>query len=82
MRLLHRFISALLISDDHMRAQHLGSSDPVIKLTCGEVKASTKVVKKSLNPKYNETFKMPETSELELGDELVIVVEDWDLASG
>jgi len=59
-----------------------GTSDPVIKLTCGEVKASTKVVKKSLNPKYNETFKMPETSELELGDELVIVVEDWDLASG
>ena len=57
-------------------------SDPVVKLTCGGVKASTKVVKKSLNPKYNETFKMPETPELELGDELVIVVEDWDLASG
>ena len=59
-----------------------GSSDPVVTLSCLKLpKQKTKVVKKSLEPRWREIFEF-EVDE-HMGDgHLALTVDDWDLASG
>ena len=53
-----------------------GKSDPFVRFSLGSKKYKSKVVKKSLNPVFNEEFKLPLDSSSSI---LEISVFDWDL---
>ena len=52
-----------------------GSSDPYVRLQLGKQKCKTKVMKKSLNPQWDEEFSFRVD---DLNDELVVSVMDED----
>lgn len=52
-----------------------GSSDPYVRLQLGKQRSRTKVVKKSLNPSWEEEFSFKVE---DLNDELVVTVLDED----
>ena len=56
-----------------------GKSDPYVKLEVGTQKKKSKIIKKTLNPTFNEEF----TFSLKKGESVLIVeVYDWDFLVG
>ena len=56
-----------------------GSSDPLCTVAVGNSKKSTKIIKKNLNPEWNEGFVLQHSNP---GSVLKIQVDDYDMASG
>lgn len=75
----HGYLSVHLISAAHLRAADRGkSSDPYARiLVDGERTAKSKVVKKTLDPEFNETLEEVIVSS-RTNQEVVITLNDWD----
>jgi Ca2+-dependent lipid-binding protein len=56
-----------------------GSTDPVFSMVLGEESLKTKVIKKNLNPEYNEKFTLGMRS---AAGSLKVVCDDYDMGSG
>eukprot|EP01088_Endostelium_zonatum_P011131 TRINITY_DN2497_c0_g1_i1.p1 TRINITY_DN2497_c0_g1~~TRINITY_DN2497_c0_g1_i1.p1 ORF type:complete len:284 (+),score=74.06 TRINITY_DN2497_c0_g1_i1:58-909(+) len=59
---------------DLLAADAGGTSDPYVNITVGQSKQKTKVVKRNLNPSWNETF----TFNCHPTDHVLFQIMDWD----
>jgi hypothetical protein len=72
----------LKIMDTNMFSKG-GSSDPLVTITCGnEVAVKTQIIKKNLNPEWNEQFRWNVHEDRLFDTDVKFVVEDYDMASG
>ncbi|KAI4347187.1 hypothetical protein L6164_008022 [Bauhinia variegata] len=58
---------------DLIGADFRGTSDPYVRMQYGNLKRRTKVMHKTLNPRWNQTFEFPED-----GSPLVLYVKDYN----
>ncbi|KAJ6238007.1 phosphatidylserine decarboxylase [Anaeramoeba flamelloides] len=68
----------IFFGENLQSSDYNGSSDPYCSITLNNQTLSTKVVHKSLNPKWDETFKLKES---QLPESIKFKVYDWDLLS-
>ncbi|KAJ6813207.1 extended synaptotagmin-1 isoform X2 [Iris pallida] len=61
----------LIEARDLIAADLRGTSDPFVRVQYGNTKKMTKVIHKTLNPRWNQTLEFPDT-----GDRLVLQVKD------
>jgi len=57
-----------------------GLSDPYLRIFCGPYKIKTKVIKKTLNPRWNELVEIP--AEWAKANNIVVECWDWDAIGG
>lgn len=69
-----------LIKAEGLRAADWnGKSDPFCLVTLGKQKKKTKIMKKTLDPEWNEEFILGEGQQLEKSSQIVVTVRDHDL---
>ena len=67
-------VLVLVEARDLIAADWRGTSDPYVRVQYGNLKKRTKVVYKTLNPQWNQTFEFPDT-----GGRLVLHVKDHNV---
>jgi Ca2+-dependent lipid-binding protein len=71
---IYRYQVAVLCGRNLIKSDFLGKSDPYVKITVGKVTHSTRIIKKDLNPVWNEQFAF----NAEKASEVKFEVFDWD----
>eukprot|EP00475_Leptophrys_vorax_P017073 TRINITY_DN2359_c0_g1_i1.p1 TRINITY_DN2359_c0_g1~~TRINITY_DN2359_c0_g1_i1.p1 ORF type:complete len:359 (-),score=100.27 TRINITY_DN2359_c0_g1_i1:224-1300(-) len=74
---IFRYVIGIISAHNLRKADLLGKSDPYVKITVGNVTQQTRVIKRNLNPTWNEQF----VFNVDKACEVVFEVFDWDAHS-